>query len=393
MYTLNKTAEAILCGNLAEAREKLSNGEMLSGQFVENNKGQLFSSILNYKAFDLVESFIKAGLIQTDIYEYDSFDQSFFSSIARELKNDEESISFLQGFLQKIDSKNDEVKDQTLLGYCLDNGALPVVIKCLVNAGCNARYKNNAERNFAHQVVSKNMLPEEKGIAYLEILLGEGVDINDKDISGQTPLMVAVKGRKSEITSWLLQNGADPNEQDKNGNTAFYIAAVEQFDEEMLKKLCEYGTPDFDLRNREEATLMGDFMRMMQGSQSDIRLLDILLQAGADLTQTSPYYMEPKSGIDWLTEKGSDVLQFVLSNNNLDLNAQDNFGNTLLHKICAYNVNFDAEIARDLYKKVKLLLEAGADVSITNDNDETPLMLAQKDNLKIKTVELLMSRR
>ncbi|RZL64022.1 MAG: hypothetical protein EOO93_07405, partial [Pedobacter sp.] len=65
-------------------------------------------------------------------------------------------------------------------------------------------------------------------------------------------------------------------------------------------------------------------------------------------------------------------------------------GNTLLHKVCAQNVNYDAEKARELYKKVKLLIENDADVSDTNDQDKTALMLASDDNLKTKTVELLM---
>ena len=74
----------------------------------------------------------------------------------------------------------------------------------------------------------------------------------------------------------------------------------------------------------------------------------------------------------------------------IDINEQDNEGNTLLHKVCAYNVNYDAEAAKETYRKVKLLLENGADKDIANDKDETPLMLASGDNLKIKTVELLM---
>jgi ankyrin repeat protein len=47
-------------------------------------------------------------------------------------------------------------------------------------------------------------------------------------------------------------------------------------------------------------------------------------------------------------------------------------------------------MAKETYRKAKLLLEQGADISITNDKDETALMLASGDNLKIKTVELLM---
>ena len=102
------------------------------------------------------------------------------------------------------------------------------------------------------------------------------------------------------------------------------------------------------------------------------------------------HYGQPKSGIDFIVEKKSDILKSVLENVSLDINEQDNQGNTILHKVCAYNVNYDAEAAKEIYRKVKLLLENGADKDITNDKDENALTLASTDNLKIKTVELLM---
>jgi ankyrin repeat protein len=65
----------------------------------------------------------------------------------------------------------------------------------------------------------------------------------------------------------------------------------------------------------------------------------------------------------------------------------------LLHQVCAFNVNYDQEVARQLYQKVKLLIEAGADPNATNDRDQTPMMLAAQDNLKVKTVELLLKHK
>jgi ankyrin repeat protein len=56
-------------------------------------------------------------------------------------------------------------------------------------------------------------------------------------------------------------------------------------------------------------------------------------------------------------------------------------------------VNYDQEAARQLYQKVKLLIAAGADPNAMNDKDETPLMLAVQDNLKAKTVELLLKHK
>ena len=128
-------------------------------------------------------------------------------------------------------------------------------------------------------------------------------------------------------------------------------------------------------------------------SPETLGLLLAMLEDGADLYQTSPYYSKPKSGIDWLAEKTPQLVKAALATGKIDVNRQDDDGNTMLHKICGYNVNYDQDAARRLYQKVKLLLEAGADPSITNNDDETPLMLASKDNLKAKAADLLLQHK
>lgn len=393
MSEQNKLAEAILYGKIDEARLLLNTGEKLSGQYFENNKGQIFSSILRSKAFDLVDTLVKNGTIETDVYEYDSFDKSFFKTIATELKGDDESISFLKEFMQKIENKNDEVKDQTLLGYCLQQSADPTIIKCLIEEGLDVRYKNNAERNFIYEVVNTRMQNTQKALAYLELLIAEGLDVNEKDIVGETPLMAAVKDRKKECLDLLLQNGADANEQDKKGNTAFYLAVNWQQDFELYKMLKQYASPDFDLENNDGERILPAFIKGVGTSENQITFLLEMLNDGADIYQTGLYYSAPKSGADWLTEKPAAVLKAVLENGNIDVDRKDDAGDTVLHKVCAFNVNYDAEAAKGIYQKVKLLLAAGADASAVNDKDETPLILAQTDNLKIKTVELLMQQK
>lgn len=384
-------AEAIMRGKISEARERLQNGEPLSGQYAENNKSQIISSILREKAFDLVDVLIENDLIQTDIYEYDNFDRSVFKNIAMNLKGDEKSLSFLRSFLKKVQNKNDEVNDTTVLQYCMEEAAEPTIIQCLIEEGCDAQYKNNADKNLLHSVLNKGMLDETKGKAYIEILLSNQVDVNHRNVVGTTPLMLAIQRGKKNYLDLLLQNGADANEQDNKGNSAFYYAVVEQQNKAVYDKLKEYASPGFDNANKEGEHILTGYLRMMHGSSPDtISLLLQMLEDGADIYQTSPYYHAPKSGTDWLAEKAPEILKAVLATGAIDINRQDDQGNTLLHKVCAYNVNYEQEVARKLYQKVKLLLEAGADTSITNDKEETPVMLAAKDNLKVKTVDILM---
>jgi ankyrin repeat protein len=393
MYEKNNVAVAILNGNLEEAHELMKNGEQLSGQYVKNNTSRIFEILIDKNAIDLIDLLIVNDFIKTDIYEYDSFENSIFSSIAYLSNSGNVAIKFVNELLKRFKNINDEVNDQTLLGYCLLEGTDPAIIEELIEVGCRVDYKNNANENFIYQVINEYRLSSETGMNYLEILTREGVDINQKNIAGVTPLMLAAKKRKESYLEILLQNGASANEQDNNGNNTFYYAVNEQFDYEALTKLLEYDSIDFDIQDKNGNNLFCEFLRMMENDDNQIKILEKLIEAGANFEQSGSYYGNTKSGYDWLAEKKSSILEFALKLNSLDLDFQDNLGNTLLHKVCSYDLNYDREAARELYKKTKVLLEAGANPDITNNNNETPLILAQQDNLKIKTVELLMSNK
>ncbi|MFT4023233.1 MAG: hypothetical protein QM664_05550 [Flavihumibacter sp.] len=110
----------------------------------------------------------------------------------------------------------------------------------------------------------------------------------------------------------------------------------------------------------------------------------------ASLDESAPYYAKEKSGWNWIIEKPVDVLQLGLQETGKDVNEADNEGDTLLHKVAAIDCNYSQDTAKALYKKAKLLLEKGADVSLTNNKDETAMDLAMKDNLKGKLAELLL---
>lgn len=392
MQTQNQIESFLFQGKFDEARESLNNGEIFNDQYLKNNFSQITAKIIEAKEIDFIEKLIKAGFIETDIYELDSFDKSIFNSLTR-LNDDDESIAFFKELMSKMENINDEISDKTLLGYFLEKNASPKIIKTLIDDfGANVQYKNNAGENFIYTILNTYGLETDKVKEYIAILLDNGIDINEKNIVGTTPLICAIKRNKKDFIPFLLENGADANETDNLNNTAFYYAVAEQFSFDMYDALATVSSPDFNIVNKDGRTLLTHFISSVSGSPSDITFLERLLADGADVNFCAQYYGQPKSGIDFIVEKKSDILKSVLENISLDVNEQDNHGNTILHKVCAYNVNYDAEMAKETYRKVKLLLDQGADISISNDKDETALMLASGDNLKIKTVELLMKQ-
>jgi uncharacterized protein len=397
MAEQNQLTQALKAGELEKAKELISKGERLSDNLDSYQKKSILETIVKKKGFDVIDLFLKDGTIEKDIYEYDSFEGSVFESIIKYLPSNEESIAFLKNFLSNIQSLNSDIKDQTLLGYALEEGADIAIIKCLVDAGCSLDYKNNAEENYLHSVIRNNSLAmrnQNRALEYLRYLIAAGIDVNAPNIVRATPLIAAINNNKTDYIDLLLENGANPNDQDKHGNTSFYYAVVGKLDYTIYDKLSKHSLPKFELLNNDDETILPSYMRMVnRGTEAELKLLDRLISDGADLTQTSRYYDKQKSSLDWAAEKPVVILSQLLKTGKVDINNQDDRGNTLLHKVCAYNVNFDKEAAKETYRKVKLLMEEGADIDLLNDADETALMIASKDNLKSKTVELLLLKK
>jgi ankyrin repeat protein len=395
MYEVNALADAIKRNNFEEAKQRIDQGEKLPKDLPDYDRGQVFDALLRGRAFELINSLIKAGTIETDIYEYDKFDRSIFERLFKILGNNDADLNFLKDFLQKLDNINEALQDKTLLSLAFFCSTPIEVIKILVEAGCDINYKTNYDGNLLYKIVQEYEIKEEIGLTYLEFLIQEGLDPNEGNIVRETPLHMAIDKNKKKYIEFLLQNGADPNQPGKDGETAFYAAIVHQVcNLETYNMIKQYAPADFDIANKNGETLLLGAVRMRRrASEPEIQLLVGLINDGADVYQTSPYYSNDKSALDWISEQPADVLQAVLETGVIEIDRKDDEGNTLLHKVCAYNVNYDQEAAKETYRKVKFLIEQGADVNSTNDLDQTPMDLAAQDNLKTKTVELLLKHK
>ena len=384
--------------NFSEAYPILLAGEKLPKDIQDYNKAQILDNLFRAEQYEIVNHLVKDKTIETDIYEFDKFDKSVFQSLTRNLKTDENGLAFFKDFISKFDNLNDEVATQTLLGYFLEKLASIDLIRILVDAGCDVNFRNNAEENYIHQVVKNNQKRFDLNDNelhrlqkdYIELLINEGVDVDGQNIVAKTPLIIAVEFHKHQFLLFLLEHGADPNHVDKTGNSAFFYAVAHQQDVEMYNIMRAFALPKFDIANKDGVTLLFEYVRMMYVSDNSISFLKKLIEDGADLYQPSIFYSREATPLDVIAEKPASILEAILETGQIEINRSDSEGNTLLHKVCAQNVNYEAEKAKEMYRKVKLLLENGADIAATNDKDQTALMLASDDNLKIKTVELLM---
>lgn len=384
--------DAIRKNNFGEAISIIENNQAIAKSINDYERTQIFEKVISAKAFELIPALLDSKIIETDVYEYDSFNKSIFESIVRYLKDDELSIQFLDDFLSGLENISDEVQDQTLISYAIEEGADIAVLKSLVNAGCDVNYKDNAEQTFLHQITSNNRIKPEKALAYLEFMIEQGLDVNAQDIVQKTALSNALSKSKTTLIDVLLQNGASANLPDNTGESAFFQSVTHLMDLNLYMKLREYEAPELNHVNVEEVTLLFDYLRKLNRcTANEIRFVTQLIEDGADLMQPSIYYGKEKMPLDLVAEQSFDIFNAVIDLDVIDVNTVYNDGNTLLHKVAAFNIYGDKEKAKDTYRKVKLLMEKGVDVTLSNSQDQTALALASDDNLKIKTVEILLT--
>lgn len=349
----------------------------------------IYDTIVREKAFDVINAFIESGAIELDIYEYDSFNKTIFMSLIKTLGTDEASLTYLGDFISRVQSLNDELEGKSLLSLALENEVAVEIVQTMVDNGCDVNIIDRSEGNLIHQIVKKYTRAFDKGIAYLDLLYVQGLDIEKPNVVQETPLHIAVREHREPYIKWLLDNGANPNAQDKNGVSPFYHAVANALDVNKYKVMRDYATPDFEQRTNAGESILYESVRM--GCPPE--LLSLLLDDGADLYQTSTERNQTVTIMDALSDKSPEILEAVIASDGFEVNWQDDAGNTLLHKICNRHTINEDKRATEIYRNVKLLLAAGADPSITNTADETAMMLAATDNLKSKTVELLLSHK
>ena len=177
-----------------------------------------------------------------------------------------------------------------------------------------------------HALVSYGYSSDEQVAAVIQSAGG----VHDTNASGETALHVAVRGCYFHGVYLLLAAGADPNAQTVDGDSPPLLATV--------------------------------------SSEYAVELLDVLLEAGADVNCANSDGLTPLMAC--AAGSAPCALAAMIIQTGADLDLQDAHGCSALHFACHWN---DAEL-------VRLLVEAGADVALRTRGPSafTPLELAQE---------------
>lgn len=211
-------------------------------------------------------------------------------------------------------------------------------------------------------------------------VLARGVDVNLRDSTGRSPLVLAAMGGDAESVALLLSAGASPNSTNLRKNSSALIASAKEGHLEVSRLLVHAGA-DVNFANDLKETPLN---QAVEGKTLDhLDIIHLLVDAGADVNagQTStPLIRASRSGspaiIKTLIEAGARVNQCSQAGTAL---------------IAAVEYNRPLAVA--------VLLSAGADLSITAPADfgvathrgKTPLEIANM--IGEPTIRLLLESR
>jgi ankyrin repeat protein len=228
---------------------------------------------------------------------------------------------------------------------------------------------------------------ESNDLAKIQELIEAGINLEIKNLQDNTPLLYAIKKKRTEIATLLIEKGADVNAKDSNGDTPLIVAS-QKGNKEIVSLLIEK-VIDINAKNDFEYTPL---ITAIENGRTEI--VALLIEKGVDVNDGNgriPILAASHSGhtdvAALLIEKGADVnvrsffgytpLRIALEEGHTDLAA------LLIEK--GANVN-------DKYKEgyqpliialeeghtdlAALLIEKGADVNDKNKEGYQPLIIA-----------------
>uniref|UniRef100_A0A4W3HQ45 Kinase D-interacting substrate 220b n=1 Tax=Callorhinchus milii TaxID=7868 RepID=A0A4W3HQ45_CALMI len=220
-------------------------------------------------------------------------------------------------------------------------------------------------------IMSQTLLTyvEEENITAFKALLEKYKDVDERNESGQTPLMLAAEQGNLEIVQELLNKGANCNLEDADNWTAL-ISAAKEGHLEIVKELINSSA---NLEHRD----MGGWTAVMWAAyKGHTEIARLLLERGTNPNITGQYSVYP---IIWAAGRGHHEIVELLLQSGAKVNCSDKYGTTPL--IWAAR--------KGHIECVKHLLEMGADVDQEGANSMTALIVAVKGGYTEVVKELL----
>ena len=159
-----------------------------------------------------------------------------------------------------------------------------------------------------------------------------------------------------EVTSLLLEAGADPNQKDKNGKNPLIIAILNNVDINIIKLLLDYNA-DINYAGPEDK-----YLPLNIALNNNI-IIHELIKYNPDLTKqdknmNSPLHIVLQNNLDLQ----DDIIRYIITNSNLNIQNID--GQTPLHLLI---------ISKNIDKYQDLIKNKDLNFCIKDNNNRTPI--------------------
>lgn len=200
-----------------------------------------------------------------------------------------------------------------------------------------------------------------------DLVENQGVDVNTRDKSGQTPLHYAVKHQQAAVVKYLLsRKNIQINAKDNWQCTPLHEAISNLT---ILKILVEEGKADVNIQDN-----FGQTTLMRSISYNYLVFNYLLTRPNADINTKDKH---GRSLLHMAASHSYPALRSLIllgkQKKSLEINLKDNEDNTPLHEVCRYN-----NVSQRQYRRIRCLIEFGAEVNIVNNHDQLPIHLLAK---------------
>jgi|GEM_PF-547055 len=367
----NILTDAVQENNLEVVNLLIVAGEEKESDLLDQNQQQSFRDVVidtfktQYaplrKGFDLIglnyDDFLKTqrDFIPEDGNECADVDNHFMHTIVVNVENiiiERMQTILEQGLRHAIDNQSDI---DILTGQIFDS----VIDYKLSSGSAILRYLINIPNLLRDAIRENNM-------SVLKLLIRSGVDVNAQDDNGDTPLKLAIQMDYIKVVEILIAAKVDVNTQNNHGYTPLMLAAVGGHIEivqllitagvDLNTQSDPLGPHDLLLNNREMTALM------VAAESGSLDTVQALITAGGEANIRN----ENKDiALDFAVASGHVEMVRVLIIAGSDVNAQSNDGQTPL-MLAALNGYIEI---------VAMLIDAHADINLTDSDSEATLML------------------
>lgn len=225
----------------------------------------------------------------------------------------------------------------------------------------------------------------------LQTILNNQINTNPRDNNGRTPLMAAAIRGNDMIMRFLINQGADFNATDNNGvsvldyyNKRHYLKTL-PFKQDSLATLSEKLKREYDFISQNHLKYNAMLQNGIYGQTPDATIAEAIAN-NADIDKPD------NNGCTTLINASAintptSVLEKLL-NAKADINASCNHGkNALMHIFEASETNFPAA---DKTEKANLLTEHGINTNATDENGNTALLYAIRNNAPSGIIQILL---